>query len=126
MWFFFLFSCEDPEISADRQYFAPQPIGIWPMSAAVHTVDVLADEIPAEVSSVAIDPMVPPTGFDGSIALSNLPDSKVVIDLTKTKAGIAPNQWDGITVTLWIKPKEPKAAVSVTPQVLMVSDLVKN
>ena len=95
------------------------------MSAAVHTVDVLADEIPAEVSSVAIDPMVPPTGFDGSIALSNLPDSKVVIDLTKTKAGIAPNQWDGITVTLWIKPKEPKAAVSVTPQVLMVSDLVK-
>ena len=47
---FFLFSSVDPEISAERRYFAPQPIGIWPMSAAVHSVDVLADEIPAEVS----------------------------------------------------------------------------
>ena len=62
-------------------------------------------EIPAEVSGIAIDPMTSPTGFEGSLALMDKPSSYVVLDASKTKSGIEPHKWEGITVTAWIKPK---------------------
>ena len=110
----------DPKMKSELEPYTPNPIGLWPMSGPQHTSDVLADKIPAKVHGAALDPMVPPTGFDGSVALSNLPHSNITIDLTKTKSRIPPSQWDGLTITLWIKPKEPALAQNMTQRFLMV------
>ena len=57
------------------------------------------------MSGIAIDPMTTPTGFEGSLALMDKPSSYVVLDASKTKSGIEPYKWEGLTVTAWIKPK---------------------
>ena len=94
--------------------YVPNPVGIWPLSKSSFITEP-SDAMSVTHSSISIDPLWSPAGFQGSplLASARPPSSNVVLDYTNTVAS-----WPGITIMFWMRLDEETLPTS--PTVILV------